>query len=91
MKKFHTIQSLQFSNGEMSIKIDDKSYTFDLQIISKKLYRADRRERENYIISPAGYGISWPTLDEDLSIDGLLGIKHGPDLKSREFQVNTNT
>ena len=23
-----------------------------------------------------GYGIHWPVLDDDLSIDGLLGIVH---------------
>jgi len=23
-----------------------------------------------------GYGIHWPDIDEDLSIDGLIGIKH---------------
>ena len=91
MRNYHTIQSLQFSSTELIIKIDNISYTFVLQKISKKLYNAGQNERENFTISPSGYGISWPTLDEDLSIDGLLGIKHGPDLKSREFQVNTNT
>ena len=29
-------------------------------------------------ISPSGYGIHWPLLDEDLSIDGLLGVVHRP-------------
>ena len=27
---------------------------------------------------PSGYGIHWPLIDEDLSIDGLLGIVHTP-------------
>ncbi|MCB9504111.1 MAG: DUF2442 domain-containing protein [Deferribacteres bacterium] len=26
-------------------------------------------------ISTLGYGIHWPLLDEDLTIDGMLGIK----------------
>ncbi|PKN21436.1 MAG: hypothetical protein CVU65_16870 [Deltaproteobacteria bacterium HGW-Deltaproteobacteria-22] len=25
-------------------------------------------------MSPSGYGIHWPELDEDLSVDGLLGL-----------------
>jgi hypothetical protein len=29
-----------------------------------------------YEISPSGYGIRWPLIDEDLSIDGLLGVRH---------------
>jgi hypothetical protein len=34
--------------------------------------------RAAYEVSPSGYGIHWPLVDEDLSIDGLLGIKHRP-------------
>jgi hypothetical protein len=29
-------------------------------------------ERANYEISGAGYGIHWPDLDEDISVEGLL-------------------
>ena len=29
-------------------------------------------ERNNYQISGAGYGIHWPELDEDISVEGLL-------------------
>ena len=36
------------------------------------------RERATFEISPSGYGIHWPLLDEDISIDGLLGIVHTP-------------
>jgi hypothetical protein len=34
--------------------------------------------RENFEISPSGYGIHWPDVDEDLSIDGLIGVTHAP-------------
>jgi hypothetical protein len=27
-------------------------------------------------MSPSGYGIHWPLVDEDLSIDGLIGAIH---------------
>jgi hypothetical protein len=36
------------------------------------LRSATSAERENYEISPAGVGIHWPDLDEDLSIAGLM-------------------
>jgi hypothetical protein len=26
----------------------------------------------NFEVSPSGYGIHWPELDEDLSIDGMI-------------------
>jgi len=29
-----------------------------------------------YEFSPSGYGIHWPLIDEDISMDGLLGIAH---------------
>jgi hypothetical protein len=29
-------------------------------------------------VSPSGYGIHWPLLDGDISIDGLFGIAHVP-------------
>jgi len=34
-------------------------------------------------ISPSGYGIHRPFLDEDISIDGLLGIAHFPSTKRK--------
>jgi hypothetical protein len=43
--------------------------------ISKRFSDASTGEREKYEISPAGYGIHWPLIDEDLSIDGLIVLK----------------
>jgi hypothetical protein len=37
-----------------------------------RLKNATRSELENYEISPAGIGIHWPEIDEDLSVAGLL-------------------
>jgi hypothetical protein len=44
------------------------------------LRNATQEQRENLEISPAGYGIHWPDVDEDLSIDGLIGVSHAPPL-----------
>ncbi len=33
-------------------------------------------EPEHFEVSPAGYGIHWPEIDEDLSIDALIGVRH---------------
>ena len=32
--------------------------------------------RERIEVSPSGYGLHWPEVDEDLSIDGLTGVRH---------------
>ena len=72
MVTIHHIESLHFSNNRLQIKIDGKQYAFLISNVSDKLSSANESQRSNYIISPSGYGIHWPELDEDLSIDGLL-------------------
>jgi hypothetical protein len=39
---------------------------------SKRLASATEQERLYAELSPGGYGIHWPLIDEDLSINGLL-------------------
>jgi hypothetical protein len=39
---------------------------------SEKLASATEQERLNAELSPGGYGIHWPLIDEDLSVNGLL-------------------
>ena len=78
MKKCHNVEKLNFEGDILVLQVDEKKYKFKLSDISKKLANASNLEREKYEISPSGYGIHWPLIDEDLSIDGLLGIKHSP-------------
>jgi hypothetical protein len=47
-------------------------YAFDLAGVSPRLASAGKKERESFVISPSGYGIRWPLLDEDLSLDALI-------------------
>ena len=83
MKKYHIVQTLEFTVNSMILKVDGKKYVFRISDISEKLTQASKAEREKYEISPSGYGIHWSMIDEDLSIDALLVIKHIPS-KSRE-------
>ena len=76
MNKYHTIGSVDFEGNILILKIDGKTHRFELGKCSSKLLNASKEQRKNYEISPSGYGIHWPMIDEDLSIDGLLGIKH---------------
>ena len=39
---------------------------------SKRLSSATEQERLYAELSPGGYGIHWPLIDEDLSVNGLL-------------------
>lgn len=78
MPKVHDIQKLSFEADRLHLQVDGREYTFDLADISPSLLRASPEERMGYEISPSGYGIHWPLINEDLSVDALLGVKHRP-------------
>ena len=83
MKPYHRVEGLRFERDALHITIDGQSRTFNLREISPRLAEATAREQQTFEISPAGYGIHWPLLDEDLSIDGLLGVVHTPPPKAK--------
>jgi len=83
MKKFHDISDVKFEDGFLVITIDGEPKRFQLEEVSPVLEKASEEERNNFAISPSGYGIHWPLLDEDISIDGLLGIVHAPQWKKQ--------
>jgi len=87
MNKFHKVENLEFKDDKIYIKIDKLEYNFKLKNVSEKLLHASKTEREKFEISSSGYGIHWTLLDEDLSIDGLLGIPHNPpnSIKQKTF------
>jgi hypothetical protein len=78
MDKAHDIQHVSFSGTIMHLRVDGKDYQIDIAGESERLRKATQIQRENFEISPTGYGIHWPDIDEDLSIDGLIGVKHEP-------------
>ena len=83
MKKHHDIQSLKFDGDIFILTIDGDEKIFHLNEVSPVLLKASEKERNTFEISPSGYGIHWPLLDEDISIDGLLGILHSPPQKRK--------
>ncbi len=76
MDKAHEVERVSFSGARMLLSVDGRELEIDITRHSRKLAEASPAERENFVLSPSGYGIHWPDLDEDLSIDGLIGIKH---------------
>lgn len=89
MKRNHIVKHINFEDDILHIMIDGKNYSFQIADISKRLLIASKIERNTYKISSSGYGIHWPIIDEDLSIDGLLGIKHLPVRKNRKVSLNS--
>lgn len=74
MDRFYKISDLHFENDFMVIKVDNIIYTIRISDASKKLLSASEQIRNDFKISPSGYGIHWKQLDEDLSINGLIRI-----------------
>ncbi len=74
MKKRYSVQDISFTHHTMSININGRQLSFPLGEISQKLLKASQIARETFEVSPSGYGIHWPVIDEDLSIPGLLKI-----------------
>ena len=68
----HKIETIRFNQDFIILNIDGNEITIPLEKLSPGLKSATGIEREMYKISPSGYGIHWPFIDEDLSIDGIL-------------------
>lgn len=80
MNKYHDVREVSFSGIIMHLRVDGREYKVDVRKHSKRLAKATAKQKANYEISPSGYGIHWPDIDEDLSIDGLIGVRHVPRL-----------
>jgi len=68
---------IHFENDYLLLYIDDQQFKVKLSEVSPKLASASEQLRNDYIISPSGYGIHWAQLDEDLSINGLIREAQG--------------
>jgi len=83
MNQHHDISDIRFEGDALVLTIEGEERRFRLDEISPLLQKASSQERNVFEISPSGYGIHWPLLDEDISIDGLLGIHHSPTWKRK--------
>lgn len=72
MKPTHKILSIHFEKDYMIVDVDNQQLRIKIADVSTKLNHASDTVRNDFKISPSGYGIHWSQIDEDLSIDGLL-------------------
>ena len=54
------------------VEAGDREIRIAWQDCSPRLATATPQQRRNAELSPGGYGVHWPMIDEDLSISGLL-------------------
>lgn len=63
---------IETSDDELVIRLVDREVRIPWERCSPVLAAATAEERRRAELSPGGYGIHWPVLDEDLSIGGLI-------------------
>lgn len=68
----HKVRVLDTGEDRLTLEIDGKTVSADWRALSPRLAEAPQVAREAIEVSPAGYGLHWPLVDEDLSIDGIL-------------------
>ncbi len=78
MGLYHQVKNPEVRGNVLFLEVDGKRLEVDLKQISPVFRKANADELQKFELSPSGYGIHWPLLDEDVSIDGLLGIVHSP-------------
>lgn len=67
-----TAVGIQTTEDELVIRLADREVRIPWVRCSPILAAATAEERRRAELSPGGYGIHWPMLDEDLSIGGLV-------------------
>jgi len=65
-------QSICTTSDALVVCIGNEEFSIPWQSCSERLAKATSAERQQAKLSPGGYGIHWPAIDEDLSIEGLL-------------------
>jgi hypothetical protein len=71
MRKFHEVQAQAEAEG-LRLVVDGKTYLARWEDCSPRLAQASLAQRQHLDIAPSGYGISWPDIDEDLTLNWLM-------------------
>jgi len=85
--KRHEVQSIDFDGPTMTLKVDGQIYSVNLPCISERLAHAADAARRSYSVSPSGYGIHWPQIDEDLTVDGLIASAKGAAVEQAAYAL----
>jgi hypothetical protein len=66
------VRDVRFEHDRMSVDlVDGRTITVPIRWYPR-LWTATPRQRETWELAGGGYGIHWPEVDEDLSVEGLL-------------------
>jgi hypothetical protein len=72
VSEISTAKGIETTPEALILVLVNRRVSIPWEKCSAKLARATPAERNRAELSPGGYGIHWPLLDEDLSVSGLL-------------------
>ena len=67
-----TATGIELTRAALTLVLDDRKVTIPWERCSEQLAQATEQQRLAAELSPGGYGIHWPLIDEDLSVSGLM-------------------
>lgn len=77
------VADVQVSDVELSVRLKDGRTIAAPLAWYPRLLHATKAQRRMWEIAGGGYGIHWPEIDEDLSVEGLLRGAKAPAPQSR--------
>jgi len=72
MNRIHDIQAIVAEKDFLQLTVDGYFHQIQWGDCSPLLAKATQAQREHFDVSPSGYGIHWPDIDEDLAISPLI-------------------
>ncbi|MBP1468317.1 DUF2442 domain-containing protein [Candidatus Chloroploca sp. M-50] len=72
MVNVHAVESISSDSTYLYLTVDGQSYRIRWEHCSPRLRQATVAQRKHLEVSPSGYGIHWPEVDEDLALTPLL-------------------
>ena len=70
--RFHQVVADTNDPDFLYLTVDQRRYRIRWSECSKRLATASTEQRAQLDVSPTGYGIHWPLIDEDLAIASLM-------------------
>ena len=68
---------VKVTNDELTVQLEDGRTLAVPLVWYPRLLHGSKRERTRWRFIGRGVGIHWPSLDEDISVEGLLGLHRG--------------
>jgi hypothetical protein len=74
MSKIHHVEGYSMDESFFYLTVDGTAYRIRWDMCSERLTHATQQQRQHVEVSPSGYGLHWPEIDEDLAVTPLIEI-----------------